>query len=242
MDNVRLEQRRQDEEARQKALQQQNERAAAERREDDEPPAPLPHKTSTSHTRARSTREREGNLNHRSDLFGLPPTAPAASPTTSPLPWEQQVHPPQSSGTSFRSTRHPQAAANPQMAACNRSGLVQQQQQQQPPMGDMLRLGRQNCGKKNQLERKIQIEIKLTNGLNNIMVYIGLYMIIISIRNCQFTKAGMLFTDVISTDRRLRPWINGESFFMPFQSRKLERAILSIFVYLHLLVFALYLR
>ena len=167
LDNVRLEQRRQDEEARQKALQQQNERAAAERREDEEPPGPLPHKTSTSHTRARSTREREGNLNHRSDLFGLPPTAPAASPTTSPLPWEQQVHPPQSSGTSFRSTRHPQAAAaNPQMAACNRSGLVQQQQ---PPMGDMLRLGRQNWWKEEpENERKIEIEIKLTNRLNNI--------------------------------------------------------------------------
>lgn len=161
LDDVRLEQRRQEEEARQKALQQQNERAAAERREDDEPPGPLPHKTSTSHTRARSTREREGNLNQRSDLFGLPPTAPAASPTASPLPWEgqvQQVHPPQSSGTSFRSTRHPaQAAApNPQMAACNRSGLVQQQ----PPMGDMLQLGKDKMTWKEEpiLERKIQIE------------------------------------------------------------------------------------
>ena len=52
----------------------------------------------------------------------------------------------------------------------------------------------------------------------------------------------MLFTDVISTDRRLSPWINGERLFHAFQSRKLERAILSILVHVHLLVFALLIK
>jgi len=82
----------------------------------------------------------------RSDLFGLPPSAPAASPTASPLPWETQVPQPQQSGTSFRSSRHQareaaaahgslHAVVNPSHAA-GTGGL-----QGQAPMGDMLQLG-----------------------------------------------------------------------------------------------------
>eukprot|EP00435_Cladocopium_sp_Y103_P057167 s79_g19.t1 len=154
-EEARLEQRRQEEDARQKALQQQNAAAAAQaaaaaRRaeEDDEPPGPLPNKHHGNHSRAsRTTRDTQNQgFNNKSDLFGLPPSAPVASPTASPLPWETQVpqQPQQQSGTSFRSSRHhareaAQAAhgnlhamVNPSHAA-GTGGL-----QGQAPMGDML--------------------------------------------------------------------------------------------------------
>ena len=141
---LRLEQRRQEEEARQKALQEQNERAAAANaarraEEDDEPPGPLPNKSHPiSHSRASRTRDKaDKDTNqafHRSELFGLPPSAPTASPTASPVPWESVPH--QTSGASFRSSR-PQAVHHPpvNLAAAGTGGL------QQAPMGDMLQLG-----------------------------------------------------------------------------------------------------
>ncbi|CAK9067911.1 unnamed protein product [Durusdinium trenchii] len=96
-EEARLEARRLEDEARQKALHQQNERAAAERRneiEDDEPPGPLPKPMGRA---SRSTRDQnQGQVGQRSDLFGLP--QPSAA---SPLPWEGNSAPAQSSGNSF---------------------------------------------------------------------------------------------------------------------------------------------
>ena len=85
-----------------------------------------------------------GGGSTRSDLFGLPPSAPAASPTASPLPWETQVPQPQQSGTSFRSSRHQarEAAAHGSLhAVVNPSHAAGTGLQGQAPMGDMLQLG-----------------------------------------------------------------------------------------------------